>query len=243
MRWRRHLPSRWRPWSDPNPPALRGVGGALLGGVPGRSRQLRSQLGRKLRRSARSTICSSAARGAQRRSTADLGILFRLHDARWADRPDSLVLRSRDSRISPEFARAALEARMAAPLCDGGRWSADRSPIRVADRRTVVLLPGGIRSGLVTPQPWLPPARGDDQEAIEDGASEYDMLLGDEPFKRRFATSSRRVHTVLLAPRGHPAHLSAAAGVRLRRAWRRLPLTPQAQARQLVRPWGTPRTP
>jgi CelD/BcsL family acetyltransferase involved in cellulose biosynthesis len=72
------------------------------------------------------------------------------------------------------------------------------------------------------------------REAIEDGASEYDMLLGEEAFKRRFATSSRRVCSVLLAPRGRPAHISAAAGVRLRRAWRRLPSRPRARARRVA---------
>lgn len=166
---------------------------------------------------------------------ADLGILFRLHDARWAERPDSSSFSDPAIRaFHLEFARAALERgwlRLSVMEVDGvpiaalygwligGRWSyyqAGFDPAWSRHSPGFLLLAETIR------------------EAIDDGASEYDMLLGDEAFKRRFATSSRRVRTVVLAPRGHPAHLSAAAGVRLRRAWRRLPSRPRAQARQLA---------
>ena len=59
------------------------------------------------------------------------------------------------------------------------------------------------------------------------------MLPGDEAFKQRFATSSRATRTILLAPRGHQAHINAAAVDRLRRAWRFCRAT-QGPARQLA---------
>jgi CelD/BcsL family acetyltransferase involved in cellulose biosynthesis len=52
------------------------------------------------------------------------------------------------------------------------------------------------------------------REAIAEGASEYDLLLGDEPFKARFATGRRLGRSVLLAPRVSRSRLAATA-----RAW------------------------
>ncbi len=203
--------------------------------LAGRSRQLRSQLGRKLRSLRKEHDMQLRRTRRSEEIAADLGILFRLHDARWAERPDSSSFSDPAIRaFHLEFARAALERgwlRLSVMEVDGvpiaalygwligGRWSyyqAGFDPAWSRHSPGFLLLAETIR------------------EAIEDGASEYDMLLGDEAFKRRFATSSRRVRTVVLAPRGHPAHLSAAAGVRLRRAWRRLPSRPRAQARQLA---------
>lgn len=203
--------------------------------LAGRSRQLRSQLGRKLRSLRKEHDMQLRRTRRSEEIAADLGILFRLHDARWAERPDSSSFSDPAIRaFHLEFARAALERgwlRLSVMEVDGvpiaalygwligGRWSyyqAGFDPAWSRHSPGFLLLAETIR------------------EAIDDGASEYDMLLGDEAFKRRFATSSRRVRTVVLAPRGHPAHLSAAAGVRLRRAWRRLPSRPRAQARQLA---------
>lgn len=53
--------------------------------------------------------------------------------------------------------------------------------------------------------------------AIKEGADEFDFLLGEEPYKRRFATNSRRVANVVLVGRRRPAHLIARAEAWLRR--------------------------
>jgi CelD/BcsL family acetyltransferase involved in cellulose biosynthesis len=203
--------------------------------LAGRSRQLRSQLGRKLRslRKGHQVQFRRTQRAAE--VTRDLETLFRLHDARWAERPGtSSVADPAIREFHLEFARAALERgwlRLCVMEVDGepiaalygwligGRWSyyqAGFDPAWSRHSPGFLLLAETIR------------------EAIEEGAAEYDMLLGEEGFKSRFATSSRRVRTVFLAPRGHPAHISAAAGVRLRRAWRRLPARPRARARRLA---------
>jgi CelD/BcsL family acetyltransferase involved in cellulose biosynthesis len=205
------------------------------GYLAGRSRSLRSQVGRKLRSLRKEHDVQFRRTRSSEEVAGDLGVLFRLHDARWADRPDSSAFSDPAVRaFHVAFATAALERgwlRLMAMEVDGapiaalygwligGRWSyyqAGFDPEWSRHSPGFLLLAETIR------------------EAIEDGASEYDMLLGEEPFKRRFATSSREVRTVLLAPRGHPAHVRAAVGVRLHRAWRKLPSEPRARARRLA---------
>jgi len=203
--------------------------------LAGRSRQLRSQLGRKLRRLRREHEVRFRRTRRPEEVATDLGILFELHDARWAERPSSSSLGDPAIRaFHLDFATAALdrgwlrlfvmevdEAPVAALYgwLVGGRWSyyqAGFDPAWSRHSPGMLLLAETIR------------------EAIAEGASEYDMLRGDEAFKRRFATSSRTVCTILVAPRGHQAHISAAAGVGFRRAWRTLPSRPRAQARRLA---------
>jgi CelD/BcsL family acetyltransferase involved in cellulose biosynthesis len=52
--------------------------------------------------------------------------------------------------------------------------------------------------------------------AIEEGASEFDMLLGTEDYKRRFQNASRDVQTVVLPKAMAPARLLVAAEARAR---------------------------
>lgn len=203
--------------------------------LAGRSGQFRSQLRRKLRSLRKEHDVQFRRTRRSEEVAADLGILFRLHDARWAERPGSSALSDPAIRaFHLEFATSALERgwlRLSVMEVDGvpiaalygwligGRWSyyqAGFDPEWSRHSPGFLLLAETIR------------------EAIEEGASEYDMLLGDETFKRRFATSSRGVRSVLLTPRGHPAHIRAVAGVRLRRAWRRLPSRPRARASRLA---------
>jgi len=203
--------------------------------LAGRSRQLRSQLGRKLRALRREHDVRFRRTRSSDEVPDDLATLFRLHDARWAERSESSALADPTIReFHREFAKAAFERgwlRLYVMNVDrvpiaalygwliGGRWSyyqAGFDPAWSRHSPGFLLLAETIK------------------EAIEDGASEYDMLRGDEAFKRRFATSSRAVRTILLAPRGHQAHLNAAAVDRLRRAWRTLPARPRARARRLA---------
>ncbi|HEY6771847.1 MAG TPA: GNAT family N-acetyltransferase [Solirubrobacterales bacterium] len=203
--------------------------------LAGRSRQLRSQLGRKLRSLRREHDVRFRRTESSDEVANDLAILFRLHDARWAERSDSSALADPAIReFHHEFASAAFERGWlrlfvmevdGAPIAAlygwsiGGRWSyyqAGFDPAWSRQSPGFLLLAETIRA------------------AIEEGATEYDMLRGDEAFKRRFATSSRAVRTILLAPRGHQAHINAAAVDRLRRAWRTLPARPRARARRLA---------
>lgn len=210
--------------------------------LAGRSRQLRSQLGRKLRSLRRDHDVQFRRTRSADEVPADLATLLKLHDARWAERSESSALADPTVRkFHLEFARAAFERgwlRLTVMEVDrvpiaalygwliGERWSyyqAGFDPAWSRHSPGFLLLAETIR------------------EAIEDGASEYDMLRGDEAFKRRFASSSREVRTILLAPRGQQAHLNAAAVDRLRRAWRTLPARPRARARRLAGRLGASR--
>jgi CelD/BcsL family acetyltransferase involved in cellulose biosynthesis len=203
--------------------------------LAGRSRQLRSQLGRKLRSLRREHDVRFRRTQSSGEVATDLATLFRLHEARWAERSERSALADPAIRAFHfEFARAALDRgwlRLTVMEVDevpvaalygwliGGRWSyyqAGFDPAWSRQSPGFLLLAETIR------------------EAIEDGASEYDMLRGDEAFKRRFATSSRAVRSILLAPRGGHAHINAAAMDRLRRAWRTMPAAPKARARRLA---------
>jgi CelD/BcsL family acetyltransferase involved in cellulose biosynthesis len=210
--------------------------------LAGRSRGLRSQLGRKQRSLRREHEVGFRRTRRVEEVPADLQTLFSLHDARWAERPGNSALADPAIRaFHLEFASAAIERgwlRLYLMEVDetpiaalygwliGGRWSyyqAGFDPAWSRHSPGFLLLTETIR------------------EAIEEGASEYDMLLGDEAFKRRFATSSRAARTVLLAPRGHQAHINAAAVDRLRRAWRTLPAQPRARARRIAGRLGVSR--
>jgi CelD/BcsL family acetyltransferase involved in cellulose biosynthesis len=68
--------------------------------------------------------------------------------------------------------------------------------------------------------------------AAAEGAREYDMLLGDEAFKLRFADASREVCTVLVAPRLHPVRLLATSEIALRRMAGRLPESVRESAKR-----------
>ena len=74
------------------------------------------------------------------------------------------------------------------------------------------------------------------QSALEEGATEYDFLLGDEPYKSRFTAERRCVATVLLGPRLHPQRLMFSAQVRARRLLGRVPGPTGARIRRSLRP-------
>lgn len=59
------------------------------------------------------------------------------------------------------------------------------------------------------------------RSALDEGAAEFDMLLGDETYKKRFANASREVHTVLLTGALRPTRMLAIGEAWARRhgAW------------------------
>jgi CelD/BcsL family acetyltransferase involved in cellulose biosynthesis len=74
------------------------------------------------------------------------------------------------------------------------------------------------------------------RHAIEEGAAEYDFLLGDEEYKARFAGGERPVETLVLAPPLHPAGLAARGRVVARRVAGSLP--PGAREQVTARAWA-----
>jgi CelD/BcsL family acetyltransferase involved in cellulose biosynthesis len=158
----------------------------------------------------------------ERHLERDVSALFRLHHARWEARGGS-SLRGDGERFYREFARLAL-ARGWLRL-----WTLDLDGVpaaawygwRVGPRYCYSL------SG-------FDPAHGEDklgfllmahtiERAAEEGSAVYDMLWGDEAYKRRFETGRRSADSIMLTRRGHPVSaLVSTVAWAMRRA-RRLP--------------------
>ncbi|MGH2952424.1 MAG: GNAT family N-acetyltransferase [Solirubrobacterales bacterium] len=201
-----------------------------------RSRNLRSQVARRLRALERHHHVRVRWTGAVDRVTADMESLFRLHDARWQ-------ARTGESSLTSERARA-FHADFAS-LAHRRGWL--RLCFLDVDERPVAAWYGWrIGERFAYYQAGFDPAWADRsvgfvlfaqtiRSAAEENAAEYDMLLGDEPFKARFADSERRVCTVLIAPRMAPARLLAIGETRLRRAASRLPHGLRESAKRYAR--------
>lgn len=192
--------------------------------LAGRSRQLRSQLGRKGRGLAKQHQVVFRQTRVRDEVDADLSSLFALHAARWQSRGRASSMADRSlPAFHSAFAAAALERgwlRLYVMEVDGAaaaawygwrlgdRWSYFQAGFDPAWSRQSVgflLLAETIK------------------DASEEQAAEYDLLLGDEPFKARFAEAERWGQTVVVVPAVHPIRLAAAAGSVARRLWRRLP--------------------
>lgn len=182
------------------------------------SRNFRGQMRRKERHLV-------GEHGAQYRLTeredqleADLDTFFRLHEARWDARAgQSAIVDQRTRAFHHRFARSALRAgwlRLWFMEVDGvavaasygwllrDRFCYFQAGFEPAWARTsvgFVLLAHTVRS------------------AIEEGATAYDFLLGDDAYKRRFAAEDRAVRTLVLTRRRSVAR-ALATGESL--AWR-----------------------
>jgi CelD/BcsL family acetyltransferase involved in cellulose biosynthesis len=136
----------------------------------------------------------------------DMEAFFRLHESRWAERGGSRSIMERSRRFHLDFARDALERGWlrlwlleleSRPVAAWYGW-------RLGDRYSHYL--GGFDPewahhglGIILLARAI---RG----AIEEGAGEFDFLLGAEPYKLRFATKEREVQTLALARRFSPSN-------------------------------------
>jgi CelD/BcsL family acetyltransferase involved in cellulose biosynthesis len=189
-----------------------------------RSRNLRSQIGRKRRALERDHDVDVRWTEDPDGLEEDIQTLFRLHDARWATM-------DRGSSLTSERARAFHGAFASKALERGwlrlGFLDVDGEPVaawygwRVGDR-------------FAYHQAGFDPAWADEsvgfilfaatiRRAIEEGVCEYDMLLGDAAFKQRFADLQRFVCSAVFAPRLSPTRVLASVEARLRGAARSLP--------------------
>jgi CelD/BcsL family acetyltransferase involved in cellulose biosynthesis len=205
-------------------PSVRLAGQSWDSYLASRSRNLRSQIGRKLRALEREHEVRVRWSSADDSVAADMATLFRLHDMRWAAREGTSSLTGQRARaFHADFAAAARE-RGWLRLC-----------FLEVDGEPVAGWYGWyVGSRFAYYQAGFDPAWADRsvgfvlftqtiRAAADEGASEYDMLLGEEGFKGRFADSARPVCTVVVAPRLHPSRLLAGPERGLRRAGRRLP--------------------
>jgi CelD/BcsL family acetyltransferase involved in cellulose biosynthesis len=199
-----------------------------------RSRGLRSQVGRRRRALEKDHEVSLTVVDEPARLQPALAELFRLHDLRSdaSGRASSLdgpgVREFHNAFLGPALERGWL--RLCLLEVDGtsiaawygwsigGRYAYYQAGFDPAWSRSspgMLLLADTIRL------------------ATEEGASEYDLLRGDEAFKRRFADDARQGASLTVAGRFSPALGRAAAARRLRTLWRRLPEDARARLRRL----------
>jgi CelD/BcsL family acetyltransferase involved in cellulose biosynthesis len=161
----------------------------------------------------------------------DLETFFALHERRWRPRGGSSAVDDRSRGFHRTFAAAALMhgwLRLWFLELDGepvaawygwrlgdvySYYQAGFDPTHADLSVGFVLLAHTIRS------------------AIKEGANEYDLLLGGEEYKRRFATGERSVQTVLVARAQHPLSIVTMTEAALWRAARRLPPRLRTRAR------------
>ena len=201
-----------------------------------RSSNFRRDLRRRLRR-----LESSHTVGIRRTATdaelsTDLETVFRLHDLRWAERGGSSTSGPRTRAFLSAFAARALERGWLR------LWTLtlDREPAaaylqwRLGSRVAGYLTgfdPKFEREGV-----GFALTAHTIQAAIEEGADQFDMLLGDARWKARFSTGQREVSTLVVVPARHPVRLVVTAEVAMRRVVDGIPPAGQAVARSLASP-------
>ncbi len=207
--------------------------GGYEGYLAGRSRNFRSQLGRRRRRLERDHGLTFRLTEEPERLQADLDAFFALHDERWSRRGGSSSDDPAARRHLRGFAAAALERgwlRLWTAEADGAP-AACWYGWRFGDRYCYAL------AGLA--ERYEPLSLGSVllahtiEQAAAEGAPIYDLMLGDETYKERFATDRRETATWVVGRRGHLARSALYVGVRSRRA-----LTSAAPYVRRMRPNG-----
>lgn len=199
-----------------------------LSGIPSwddylatRSRKLRAQLRRGLRVLERDhTVRLRRTRRADELG-ADLSAFFDLHHRRRQQKGGSTLSGARARGALADFAAAALKAGwLRLWLLD-----VDEQPIAAWYGWRIGQRYAHYQSGL--DPAWSRASAGmvlqglTIRDAIEDGAAEYDMLVGGEVYKQRLATGQREARTVVITRAWHPARALATAAVGARRIGRR----------------------
>jgi len=202
--------------------------------LAGRSRNLRSQLGRKRRALERLGTVRF------RRDSDDLenamNTLFDLHARRWAGKGSTIFSSQSAREFHMEFARDAREH-------DWLRlWflDVDEKPIAAWYGWSIggryLYYQAGFDPAWSRVSPGLLLLAHTIEAAFDEGASEYDMLLGNEPFKERFATAAKERRTLVLVRPAHAARALVLADVGLRRIGHRLPAPVHDRVRRAVAP-------
>ncbi len=202
-----------------------------------RSGQFRNQVGRKMRALRRDHEVTLRRSAGAEEVARDMATLFRLHDARWRDRPGTSSVADPAVRsFHGDFALAADERgwlRLFILEADGVAVAAWYG-WRVGDRFSY------YQAGF--DPDWSRYSIGflllaeTVREAIAEGALEYDLLLGDESFKARFATGQRWGRKVVLVPPLSRRH-AAATAERLARAGVRAMPDPLRDRLRAARAW------
>lgn len=204
--------------------------GGWDGYLAGRSRNFRSQLGRRRRKLEEGPGLEFRLADASSLDE-DWETFRRLHEARWEARGESGVLAGEGGEVHRAFAELALERgwlRLWVMSVGGdpvGAWYGWRLGERYGYQLSgfdPAMSKAGI--GVVLLAHTI-------EQAAAEGARIYDLLWGDEPYKTRFETDRRTVPSLLLTRPWSMAGAAARGEVGLRAAGRRLP----PRLRRLVR--------
>jgi CelD/BcsL family acetyltransferase involved in cellulose biosynthesis len=180
-----------------------------------RSRGFRNQIGRKMRGLRRDHQVRVRQPASEEEVLGDLRTLFQLHDARWTGREVASAIT--DPGVREFHRRFMVEAHRrgwlrlyllevdSAPVAGWYGW-------RVGDRFSYYQ--AGFDPAWARYSVGFLLLAETIREAIAEGVAEYDLLLGDEPFKARFANARRLGRSVLLAPPISRPRMEATA-----RAW------------------------
>jgi CelD/BcsL family acetyltransferase involved in cellulose biosynthesis len=194
-----------------------------------RSANFRQQIRRRERKLAK--LGDLRLRSASAESLeADMATLFRLHLLRWEGRGRSALADPAAQDFLRRFARAAQER----------GWL--RLHTLELDGEPIAAFFGwrlGARYAFY--QSGFDPAHADHsvgsvilamtiRSAIEEGAHEFDMLLGTEPYKRRFTDRARPVETVVVAGARSARGLLLTGEAAARRRGRELARRPRLEA-------------
>ncbi len=191
--------------------------------LAGRSANLRGQLRRKLKRLQKDHAIRFRRTQDPAEVERDIGLFFELHNRRWASRGGSSSASDRVHAFHEDFAARALTRgwlRLWFLEVDGDPVAAWYG-WRLGSRYSYYLAGfdpewSGFSVGMLLLAHTI-------REAVEEHADEYDLLLGDEAYKFRFATAQRSVQTVVVVPSLHPMRLLVTADLRLHQAVRYLP--------------------
>jgi CelD/BcsL family acetyltransferase involved in cellulose biosynthesis len=185
--------------------------GGFDGYLQTRSRNLRSQLGRRRRKLEREHRLTFRMTASAADFDADFDTFAQLHLERWRGRGGSSSGSADVLGLHRAFAAAALGRgwlRLWTAEADGVA-AASWYGMRIGNRYCYSLSgfserfePLGI--GMVLLAHTI-------ERAAAEGASVYDLMWGDESYKRRFETDRREVATWVLGRRGHPARFGVAA--------------------------------
>ena len=189
-----------------------------------RSSNFRQQVRRFARRAAREAQVRIRRTERADDLEADMGTFFALHDKRFGDRGGSALSAERARSFHLDFAAAALEQgwlRLWFLELDGSPAAAWYG-WRLGDRYSYYN--SGFEPLFAALSPGLVLISAVIESAFEEGAAEFDFLLGEESYKYRFAERERTVSDVTLA-RGvpHPAAVLTAAEFGAKRVRRAVP--------------------
>ena len=202
-----------------------------------RSRNFRSQVRRKERALVDGEGAKFRATAVPGEVRADVAEFFRLHNSRWDEREGGSTITSPTVHAFHEdFAAAALERgwlRMSFLEVEGTAVAALYA-WRIGGR--YAYFQAGFDTAWADKSVGLVLMAHTVREAIEEGADEYDLLLGDETYKARFATDERAVETLVVAGALDPTRLLAQVDAGVRRATDGLSPELRARLRDIAKP-------